>query len=138
MKVVITGDKRINRALQRLSSKDAKKAFRKAARPAIKPVMQQARGNAKRNRRTGKLDKSFKVRSIPRSRSRIGVRVTTREQDFQRQFYAAYQEFGWKAGKAKRKIEGRDNLKNAADTKRRPVIEDYKRRLKQQIEELAT
>lgn len=130
---VITGDKKLNRKLSRLTSKQQKKAFRDAARPAIKPVMTESRSNAKANSDTGRLAKSIKVRSLPRSRSRIGVRVTTRADDFGRQFYASFQEYGWKAGKLKRPIKGTENMQDAARVKKASVIRDYKRRLAHSI-----
>ncbi len=135
--MVMTGDKKVNRMLKKLPSKQQKAAFRKAARPAIKPVMTEARSNIKKDSDTGKLAKTVKVRALKRSRSRIGVRVTTRAEDVDGTFYGAFQEYGWKAGKAKRQIKGTENITKAAESKRTAVMRDYSERMKKQIEETA-
>ena len=131
--VVITGDKKLNKALKKLPSKEQKKVFKAAARPAIKPVMQQARGNANLFKETGALAKSIKVRAIPRSRVMIGIRVTTRSEDFAEKYYAAFQEFGWKAGKANKPIPGRNFMKDAAAVKGASVLKDYSNRMSKAI-----
>ena len=134
--MVLTGDRQLNRKLKRLTSKQQKAAFREAARPAIKPVGQEAKSNAKENKDTGALAKSIKVRSIKRSRSRIGVRVTTRTEDFKEgRFYASFQEYGWKAGNTR--VKGRENLTKAANKKGRLALKNYKLLMRLAIKEQA-
>lgn len=97
--MVLTGSEELNRKLGELSSKQAKEAIRKAARPALQPTLAAARANAPK--RSGRLQRSIKIRAIKRSRSRIGARVTTAKSDNQfsgKTFYAAFQEWGWKTG----------------------------------------
>lgn len=103
--ITLSGDRQLLAKLDRLSKKDSRAVVRKAARKAAKPVMQQARANAPV--KTGALKKSIKVRAIKRSRTRIGVRISTTglESVFQgKQFYGAFQEYGWKPGGRKGKI----------------------------------
>ena len=133
---VITGDKALNRKLHRLASKEQKKAFRNAARPAIKPVMVDARKLAPSDKKD--LSRSVKVRSQKRSRSSIGVRVTTRAEDVKnRTYHGAFQNFGWKAGVANRQIEGTEFMNKAADRNQNAVLRDYRGRLKNEIERSA-
>ncbi|XZE36547.1 HK97-gp10 family putative phage morphogenesis protein [Pirellulaceae bacterium SH501] len=97
--MVLTGSEELNRKLEELTSKQAKEAIRKAARPALQPTLAAARANAPK--RSGRLQRSIKIRAIKRSRSRVGARVTTAKSDNQfsgRTFYAAFQEWGWKTG----------------------------------------
>jgi len=147
--VVITGDKKLNRALKKLPSAEQKKVFKAAARPAVKPVMQQARQNAQRDKKTGTLAKSIKVRAIPRSRVRIGIRVTTSSESFTGNYYASFQEYGWKSGKGNTKIAffgwkfgkgntkiaGRNHMKDAASVKGPAALKDYSQRMKKAIQD---
>lgn len=133
---VLTGDKKLNRKLARLTGPQAKKAFRQSARPAIKPIQQESKSNSSKHSDTGKLARSYRVRSIPRSRSRIGSRVTIREEEFD-SFYAGFREFGWKAGRAKRKVKGTEDMERAAKAKKTAVMRDYKARLAKNIQEIA-
>ncbi len=138
--VVMTGDKAINRKLKRLSGKEQKSVVRKAIRPALKPVLQQARGNAKEFKRTGKLSRSIKIRSMKRSRTRFGARVTTgtSTSDYQgKAFYGAFLEYGWKSAGSGRKNEGRHYMKDAAKTKQAEAIRIYRNGIRQGILNLA-
>lgn len=136
MQRVITGDVKLNRILAKLTSKQAKAAIRKASRAALKPVLQQARANAKSFKDTGLLGRSIKIRSIKRSRSAIGSRVTvsTETGKFDK-FYAAFQEYGWKAGPTK--VAGQNYMKDAATTKQPEVIRIYSNKIKNIVFQLA-
>lgn len=106
---VLTGSESLNRKLESLTSAQSKAAIRKAARPALKPTLAAAKANAPK--KTGRLQRSIKIRSIKRSRSRVGARVTTSKTDNQfsgRTFYAAFQEWGWKTGKRKSQVAARE------------------------------
>ena len=132
--VVLTGDKALNRMLRSLSGKDGKKAIRKATRPALKVV--QAEAKALAPRATGALARAIRVRALPRSRRRVGARVTIGAGEFTGEtFYGGFQEWGWKAGG--RQIAGKRFLRNAADNKRREAMAIYRRRLKFEIVKLA-
>ena len=126
--MLVTGDKRLNRKLRKLTTGQQKKAFRKAARPAMKPMQGTVKKRVEQEfDGTGDLRKSVKIRSLPRSRSRVGVRVSTSIG------HAPAQEFGWKAGKARRQIKGRGFMKQSAEKKRRAVMDDYLQRLNREI-----
>ncbi len=101
--IVLTGTDELNRKLLELTSAQAKAAIRKAARPALKPTLTAARANAPV--KSGALKRSIKIRSIARSRTRVGARVTTAASDNQfsgKTFYGAFLEWGWKTGARKR------------------------------------
>ena len=132
-----TGDWFVDRKMKRLAGTDQKKAIRKASRPALKPLQQEAKSTAKSAKQSGKYHKGIKVRSLKRSRSRVGARVTIDRKSFDGDFYATFQELGWKAGKRKKKQKGIRAMKSAAKRKRRHVLRIYKRELKQVIKELS-
>jgi len=99
--MVITGDDELNKKLKLLAGKDAKKVVRKALRPALKPVLQEARGGAPT--KSGQLKKNIKIKSIARSRTYIGARVTSGlgkaksgNENSGKAFYGAFLEFGTK------------------------------------------
>ncbi len=93
--ITLTGDKRLNAKLARLSSKDAKALIRRAARPALKPVLGESRRLSPK--REGTLRRSLAIRAIKRSRRQVGARVTTKEGLFQgATFYGGFIEWGWR------------------------------------------
>lgn len=98
--VVLTNTESLNRKLAELTGRQAKEAIRKAARPALRPTLSAAKANAPK--KTGRLQRSIRIRAISRSRIRVGMRVTTSKYDNQfsgRAFYSSFQEWGWKTGK---------------------------------------
>jgi HK97 gp10 family phage protein len=98
--VIITGDETLNMKLNLMRSQDAKKAIRQASRKALRPV--KAAVKRETPKQSGKLRRSFRIRTMKRSRLRVGARLTTSAADslFQgKQYYGAFQEFGWKAGR---------------------------------------
>ena len=133
--VVKTGFILLDRKLKKLPSKQQKTAFRKSARPALKPLQQQAKSNAKEDKQSGTTGRSIKVRSMKRSRSRVGAKVTSEGKSFDGKFYAKFHELSWKAGKSRRKIKGNQPMKRAVKTKKRTVIRKYKENLKQNIKQ---
>ena len=122
----MTGDRQANRNLRALEAKIAKKITRTAAREGLRPVLAAARRLAPRGE-TGVLRKTIKLKSLKRSRSAIGARVTsgTREGgDYTgKAFYGAFLEYGTK------RIKPRGFLKRAAETKKRSALTIYRARL---------
>lgn len=104
--IVLTGSDSLNRKLLELTSAQAKAAIRSAARPALQPTLQAARALCPA--RDGKLRRSIKIRAIRRSRTRVGMRLTTSGSDnaFSGQtFYGGFIEWGWKTGSRRNHLE---------------------------------
>lgn len=99
--VIITGDKELDALLAGLPAKLQKKLSRQATRRAAKNiVLPEAKARVPVD--TGDLEDSLTVRAIPRSRSRIGHMVATRDGFFKGdQFYGGMIEFGTKERKHK-------------------------------------
>lgn len=99
--IAITGDRELDRKLKGMEGKFKKKLSRKATRKAAKEiVLPAAKANAPVG--TGDLRKSLVVRTIKRSRSRIGHQVQTKDGFFKGdQFYGAFHEFGTARMKAR-------------------------------------
>lgn len=133
IEVITTGDKKINRMLKRLTSKEAKKILRKSMRHAMKPVQQEAKGNAKQFKESGVLQRSIKIRSLKRSRTGFGIRVSssTKTGKFNGGFYGSFQEFGTKA------IAKKQFMTRAANTKGKVAVRLYREKVKQDIRSLA-
>jgi len=122
---IITGDKKLNRALFRLEKTEAKKIVRKAAREALRPVLSQAKANAPED--TGRLVASLKIRALKRSRKRFGATVQTAAGNFQGEtYYGGFQEWGWVA-RSGNKIPGDRFMLRAAITERQPALRIYRR-----------
>lgn len=130
--VVTTGFKKFDRKLKKLTSKEQKGVFRKAARPAIKPLHQQARQYAKDDSDTGESAKAIKVRSLKRSRSRIGISVAIQAKSFANGFAGKFHELGWKAGRTK--MEGNQPIKGAVEVKKNVVLTRYEANLAKEID----
>lgn len=126
--VIITGDKKVNRMLRRLSAKEGKAAVRKAARPALKPLLKEARANAPKGA-TGQLKKNVKIKALPRSRKHVGARVTSGpgKATNDGEFYGGFLDLGTK------KIEANRWLREAADSKRKSVLAIYGKLLRKEI-----
>lgn len=93
MKVTISGDKALLKALGNLPKIVAKKALRQAMRPAMKIVQDSAKKNAPVD--TGLTRKSIKVRAMKRSTKFIGIDVLIGEGDYKgKTFYASFVEYG--------------------------------------------
>ena len=133
--VVKTGFPLLDRKLKKLTSKEQKALFRKSARPAMKPLQQQAKSNAKANKVSGVTSKSIKIRAVKRSRTRIGIRVTTEAKSFDGKFYSKFHELGWKSAGSGRKNKGNQPMKRAVKTKRREVARIYKQNIKQNLKQ---
>lgn len=134
--LVLTGDKELNKRLAMLSGKEAKKVVRKSLRPALKPVLQEARGNAPT--KTGFLKKNIKIKSIARSRTYIGARVTSGlgkaksgNDNSGDAFYGSFLEYGTKprrteSGANRGIVKPFKYMKKAADKKREQALRIYR------------
>ena len=125
IKFAITGDKELNAALKALGSKLALKLERKALRQVAKPVLADAKANCPVD--SGDLKRSLKLRSMRRSRVRIGLQVATSKGWFKGDtYYGGFVFLGHKTGK-----RGSDNRKDVpantaltdAYEKHKPTIE---------------
>lgn len=99
VRILLVGDTELREKLRELTNAEARKAVQGATRESAKIIAAQVKSNAPV--KSGSLRRSIKVRAIRRSRKRIGMRITTWSGDnlYQgKQFYAAFQEFGWKTG----------------------------------------
>lgn len=160
VKMVITGDKKVNALLKGLPIVMQRKIIREAARESIKPLLPLAQLAAPR--RSGALERSMAVRAVVRSRKRIGARITNRQGNLfkGREFYGGFQEWGWKTGKRKgrrgrgtvdpvtlklavvrykdnkprRKIAGKFFLKTTTDRNRPTVLRYYRNLIKQKVD----
>ena len=68
------GTGKLAKKLEGLTSNETKAVIRGGCREALKPIQQQAKSDAPRD--TGGLVKQIKIRSLKRSRVKIGARVT--------------------------------------------------------------
>ncbi len=128
--IVLTGDKQLNKKLQRLRGPEAKKIVRTAARLALKPVLDEAKSQVPV--RSGALGKSLKVRAMQRSRVSFGARVTTGQQFFTGQtYYGGFIEWGT------RYIAAVGFLKRSADVKRDEALRIYRQKIQFGIVQLA-
>lgn len=133
IEMIVTGDERINRALKKISGKEAKSLMRKSMRPALKPVLQEAKSNAPSD--TGQLKKNIKIKAMKRSRTHFGVRVSMQipgqKENTQRPFYAAFVELGTKkrkttSGANRGTVRRQDFMRNAYKTKREQAFRIYR------------
>jgi HK97 gp10 family phage protein len=134
-RIDLSGDRVLAAKLHRLTDAEAKKAILGACRESIKVIQAEARTLAPS--KTGAMRRSIKVRSIARSRKRVGVRVTTSASDNMyggKTFYGAFQEFGWKTGSRKgtanrKQIPGKNFMKQAAGAKKGSALEIFKAKI---------
>lgn len=131
--VVITGDKKVNRMLRKLASKDAKKVIRQASRASLDPLLMSAKSQAPFD--SGRLRGAIKKRALPRSRSYIGSRVSVGGggKGFAGdEFYGGFQEWGWTTPSG-RHVQGEQYMLNAARRKKKPVLNIYREELRRRI-----
>ena len=125
-----TGNWLVDRKLNKLTGPLQKKAIRKASRKPLKPLQQEAKSDAKKHKVTGNYFRGIKVRSMKRSRSRTGTRVTVAGDG------AIKQELGF-TDRGGKKNDGIQALKRATKRKRRQVKRAYFAELKSVIRELS-
>jgi len=148
--IVMTGFRGLDRKLKRLKvdNKKKKRAMTVAARDTLKKTMlKDARANSPK--KTGLLRKNIKVKSITRSRSAIGSKVSTgmpNKGAFSgKTFYGGFLLWGTKrrslwtiGGEADRgKIKPNPWLYDVVKSKRKLTMREYKKKLKENIKKLA-
>lgn len=100
--VVITGVKKLDRALAKLEPKLQKKLTRKATRKAAKEIVLPIALSLVPEK-TGALKRSLSVRAVTRRRGRIGHMVANRNGMFTGdQFYGGFAEFGTKTRRTRK------------------------------------
>jgi HK97 gp10 family phage protein len=98
IRMSLFGDKQVMARLKGVIPRLRKKALTKAARVAMRPLLSSAKQKAPK--KSGALRKSLKMRTMKRSRVKVGVYIATSDKFFQGEtFYGAFQEFGWHTGK---------------------------------------
>lgn len=96
---VITGLKQVDRALKQLPDRVAKKVIRQAMRASMRPVKAAVVANAPVE--SGATKRAVKLRAAKsRKKGKIAIEVRIGAGDYQGdQYYAAFQEYGWRPGK---------------------------------------
>lgn len=97
MKAVVTGFEKVDKALRAYQKehgrKSINKAVRRGTRAATKIVLREAKARMPWD--TGRLEESLVVRSLKRSRVKMGHRVIARPGEFESgEFYGFYPEYG--------------------------------------------
>lgn len=118
----IEGATKLRKKLFALGPRIAKKVLRESIRPAAKLIQADAKSNVAVD--TGALRKSIKVRALKRSRSRVGMTVTTNSTDNMfkgKTFYGGFLEYGHRHGKRTNEIK-RAQKKKAPAADLRPLV----------------
>lgn len=93
VKILVTGHRKIDRALKRIAPAAQRQVFRKASREALREMQREAKLIAPR--KTGRLAKAIKIRSGQRSRRFIRIVLAVAKGSFKdSRFYGAFEEFG--------------------------------------------
>lgn len=114
VKILLVGHGELAEKLSRLTDQEAKKVLRAACRNGLKPIQRAAIADAPKD--DGTLSRNIKIRSLARSRRRIGARVTI-DSKVEKSRYS-FVIFGRMTGTARspsrRKIEPNNFFKDAA------------------------
>lgn len=152
---VLSGDKSLADKLNALTDNEAKKAIQDACKEALKPVQKLARTLAPK--RTGRLQQAIRIRTLKRSRKRVGARVTLSASDPKFDgvsFYGAAHEFDGKGNRKQgllsrfasrvvaflsKKTEARKNrrfMKRAFDQRKDVVLAIYGASVRKMIQKV--
>ncbi len=136
----LEGAEELLASMARLPAAVERQVMRPALREGAKVAMKEIKSRAPRE--DGDLYKSFKVRAIPRSRTKIGARVIVDRKSLhmhqQEGFYAAMQELGWRPGRrgsnrGNAPVKGRrymrEGLYQSQPEVRAKIISEARRRL---------
>lgn len=135
----VDGIKPLLKKLKSFPAKIEKKILRQALRAGGKIFQQQAKANAPV--KSGLTKRSLKVRSMKRSRTRVGIRVATSAKDYTGDtFYASFVEYGHKLGRrpgrgsknkdTRRTIEGKHFIRSAYESKKDQALNVIKQQLR--------
>ena len=147
----VEGAEQLMARLALLPAAAEREVFRPALRVAAKGVLWEIQRRAPvDDEEGGQLYRSFKVRAIARSRTKIGSRVVVDTKSLRTTgregFYAASQELGWRPGKRGRnqnntQVKGkrfmREGLYNHEQAVKATVIREAKKQLPKTINKLA-
>ena len=115
----IEGAAKVRKQLESLGPRVAKNVLRQAIRPAAKLIQGTAKSLVDVDK--GNLKKSIKVRSLKRSRTRVGMTIATSASDnlFKgKTFYGGFLEYGYRRGKRTNEIKrAQKKKKSVADSR---------------------
>lgn len=141
MTAQVTTIAQLNQVIAQVPHKIVRPAVRRACREALKPI--QKRLKSELPRKTGTLRKAVKIRSIPRSRVRIGARIRIqipKEKRGKKGYgYHVAQEFGWKIKSryGKKRIEGTHQIERTADQMTSQTFDAYAHVARAEVESRA-
>ena len=133
MKVGLTihGGRELEAKLQQLDRTTAKKYTRQALRAGAAVIRKEARDNAPVE--SGQLKRAIRTRAGRTKKGSVSVLVSASSKWYSGdEFYAAFQEFGFKAGRTQ--VEGKHFLQNAAESKKDEAARVVTERLRELIE----
>lgn len=123
LRFTLLGRSQVERVLEELPAKSAKKVLRQAMRKAMKPVAAQVKANAPV--RSGATRKAVKVRAAKVGRKALGIDVTVGAGDYKGDtFAAAFVEYGTgertkaSTGQAVGRVEARRFMHRAFEQKK--------------------
>jgi HK97 gp10 family phage protein len=96
--ITVEGDKALIKALKALTGPQMKSAIRKGTRDGQRPIAAEVKRQVRK--KSGALQRSVKVRSMKRSRTRIGSTCVMGGAGLKEPFYGIFQEYGTKYIKA--------------------------------------
>lgn len=141
--IELLGDKELSRRLQALPEKLERKVLRQALRAGANVALPAARQSAPV--RSGRLQRSIRVRALRRRRGQLGVAVQTGRRTQlgippgARYYYPAAQELGFHVrGTSRRRIAGRRYMRGSFLSIEQRVLDTIRQTLSQGIEREAT
>ena len=120
--VFLLGGGELQKKLKDLTTNETKSVIRGGCREALRPIAAQARTNAPRD--SGGLARNIKIRSLKRSRRRVGARVTIQSKIAKHRysFVLLGRKTGTKTSARRAKIAPDNFLKMAATSRARDAI----------------
>jgi HK97 gp10 family phage protein len=126
----IKGIEELTAKLEALGKNGTKKVMRQAMRAAMKPMLDAVK--SKIPVETGEMKRNVKLRALKRSRTQFGYKVELA--DPTGELGAVPIEYGWKTAKAKHKIEGQGNIRQAFELTKYTSLETAQNLIKEGIE----
>lgn len=122
----VSGDKQLNKKLERLKKTKIKSIINKSSRKGNKLIQAEAKRLAPKGK-TGLLRRSIKVRALPRSRRIVGTQTTLAFKGNEA-FYGSFVDLGTKRTKP------RNFMKQAVDSKGQKALKQTTEEIAQQVE----